>query len=283
MNQINEQTAQPVVSCFSGTQAFTFKPPYLSIVNHRYYTDYNGTISIQSYNPAIYEWFVTNASFPVSKNTVLSETVTIPYEVSNLSILLASHGNLSGTLYLSLAVEHYLLKNLTISSSNFNTTYNIEYFYYNLSGLYNPGTYAISVSSSSNLTSQILGSVNNIESHTIKFTKYVANLSINGNVQSGDSLALLVAGYPVFKIGSAILPLTDIKNNLIMLISNTLINSSLVLTINGTFNYGMELTVYLPSSRYINNWNYNPDDLAIGSVMLMSTLGSLAYLIRKVR
>ena len=283
MNQINEQKTQPVVSSFNGTQIFTFKPPYLSIVDHRYYNEYNGTISIQSYNPAIYEWFATNGSFPVNKDTMLSESVNFPFEVSNLSILLASHGNLSGTLYLSIADEDYLLKNLTISSTNFNNTYNIEYIYYNLSGFYNPGNYTITVSSPSDSTSQILGSVDNIESHTIEFTKYAANLSINGKVQKGDSLALLVNGYPVFKIEETILPLLDNNNNLILPISNTLINSSLEVAINGTFDYGMELTVYLPPSRYINNWSTNPEELVLGTFMLLSTLGSIVYLIRKVR
>ena len=283
MNQINEQKTQPAVSSSNGTQLFTFKPPYLAIVDHKYYNDYNGTISIQSYNPAIYEWFVTNASFPVNKDIILSESVNFPFEVSNLSILLASHSNLSGALYLSIVGDGYELKNITTSSTNFNNTYNTEYIYYNFSERYNPGKYTISLSSPSNSTIQLLGSVDNIASHTIKFTNYVANISINGVEKNGDSLALMVTGYPIFKIGSTVLSLTDNNSNIILPISNTLINSSLEVAINGTFDYKMELTVYLPSSRYINNWSANPEELVLGTFMLLSTLGSLVYLIRKVR
>jgi hypothetical protein len=283
MNQINEQKTQPIVSSLNGTESFTFQPPYLSIVDHKYYKDYNGSISIKSYNPNIYEWFVTNDSFSVNKDSIISESLIFPFEVSNVSILLASKGNLSGSLFLTIAGKDHLLKNITISSSVYNHTYNTEYIYYNISGIFNPGNYTIFLSSPSNSSSFILGSCHNEEGYTIKFTKYVSNLSINGRVQNGDSLALLVSAYPVFKIGSVVLISTEINNNLILPISNTLITSSIHMTINGTFDYGMELTVYLPSSRYIDNWNENPVDVILGIFMLITTLGFLIYLLKKVR
>ena len=283
MNQINEQKTQPIVSNSNGTQIFTFKPPYLSIVDKNYYNDYNGTILIHSYNPAIYDWFVTNASFPMNIDTVFSESVNFQFEVSDLSLLFASHGNLSGPLYLSIIGKDYSSENLTISSTDFNNTHDIEYIYYNLSGMFNPGNYTIVLSSPSSSQYQIIGSINNEEEYTKQFIKCVANLSINGEVKKGDSLALMVTGYPVFKIGSVILLSRENTSNLVIPIPPTLIQSTLKVTINGTFDCGMELTVYLPSSRYINNWSSNSEELVLGIFMLLSTVVSLVYLIGKIR
>lgn len=283
MNQINEQQVTPNLLNMEGSQIYIFAAPYLSIVDSKYYHLYNGTIDLKSYNPAIYNWFVTNASFPLNKSEALSETVEFPFEISNLSLMFDSSGKLSEPLYLSISGPHMHLDNIEVSSNVFKSASNNDYLYFNVSGDYNAGHYTFSITTPSNSTIQIIGSINNHENYTKKYTEYVANLTINKRIVNGSSLALLITGIPVFKIGGNVLSVIKKGNEYALNVRNTDISSPLIIHINGTFDYSMSLVLYLPSSRYINLWKDNPSDLVIGIFMLASTAWALIYLVRKVR
>lgn len=283
INKINEQIVSPTVSETTNGQIYSFKAPYLSIVESKYYSYYNGTISLSSYNPAIYEWFFSNDTFSVNTSETLSETINLPFEVSNLSIKFASYGNISNPLYLSVTGFDQHLDNLTPTSTTYIGVYNVELIYYNISGVHNPGNYTFTISSSSTHPTQMMGTINNVQSFIKKYTKYVANLSINGRLFNGSSLALLVTGNPVFIIGNTTLQVIKTGEDYSLNVTNKLISSPILMSINGTFNCPMILTLYLPSSRYIDLWHNNLPDLALGAFMLSTTLYCLVYLVRKLK